>query len=150
MTDPTSKALAMMGAVGTSNGIAVPPPLPAHCTCGSCGFTHRSVEGRGIFHCPNPICPSAGAARWRHKLKSFRELTETEKAESIRERGRAWHHIVDPQEQADQWHDLGSMGPVRDPGGEVDQAYLAAAGRCIDSLVEKYGITDPREESDRV
>ncbi len=42
-------------------------------TCYSCDLEHPDVECHGMLYCPNPLCPSAGGAWFRARLKSYRE-----------------------------------------------------------------------------
>jgi hypothetical protein len=56
--------------------------------CCGCGIYHPEVECAGIFFCPNPLCPSCGAAYWRSKMKSFRDIN-------------GHKHTVDPEEMVE-------------------------------------------------
>jgi hypothetical protein len=58
-----------------------------HC-CAYCGLVHKDVEAAGIYHCPNVACPGPGAASWRAKLASYREVEND-------------RHTVDPLEVID-------------------------------------------------
>lgn len=42
--------------------------------CVGCGLHHAAVECGGIYYCPTPGCTVSGAAWWRSKLKSYREV----------------------------------------------------------------------------
>lgn len=42
-------------------------------TCMSCGITHKKVEARGIYECPNPLCTVSGASWFRMTLDSYEE-----------------------------------------------------------------------------
>jgi len=48
--------------------------MKSHKKCISCGLEDNKVEAGGIWHCPNPRCTVSGAAWFRSKLKSFKEI----------------------------------------------------------------------------
>jgi len=54
-------------------------------TCFYCGHYSNKVEARGLWYCPNLLCSGPGAAWFRAKLKSFKEIN-------------FFRHTVDPEE----------------------------------------------------
>lgn len=51
--------------------------------CRSCGLYHEKVEAKGVYHCPNLLCSSSGAAIHRMKVPSF--TPENDECHSIDE-----------------------------------------------------------------
>lgn len=41
--------------------------------CFSCGILHEEVECKGIYYCPNALCPGYGATWFRATLDSYEE-----------------------------------------------------------------------------
>lgn len=60
---------------------------PIYVCCG-CGIHHPDVECAGIYHCPNPLCTATGAAYWRAKMKSYRDVD-------------GHKHTIDPDEMVE-------------------------------------------------
>lgn len=46
-------------------------PMHEFQVCRSCGFHHEKVEAGGVYHCPNLLCSSSGAAIHRMKVPSY-------------------------------------------------------------------------------
>jgi ribosomal protein L37AE/L43A len=46
--------------------------LADHYTCYYCKLSHKRVEARGAWHCPNVACSGPGAHYHRRKLKSYK------------------------------------------------------------------------------
>jgi ribosomal protein L37AE/L43A len=75
-------------------------------TCGACGITHKQVECKGMWYCPNALCKGAGGAWFKQTLDSYKEINAN------------GQHTIDENE----WHVKGKLAnKIR--GIKIDQKH---------------------------
>lgn len=94
-------------------------------TCIGCGLTHRRVECKGIYYCPNVMCTASGNYNFRSTIPS---TVETKRG-----------HEVDLGD----WVEAGYryLSEHKDIDPEIEAAIRGSMRKRIVELAQQYGAT---------